>query len=215
MIMNTKSTNLIIGILTLLSFGIAAWAYPQLPGVIAGHWNAAGQVDGYMPKFWGLLLMPMIVAVLWLLFTVIPNIDPFKANFAAFRRQYNLLVLIIVFVMLIIDKLTLLWNFGYRFPFANAIDALFGLLFIGIGALMPSMKRNFFMGIRTPWTLASEKVWDETHRRGGKVFLVAGVVALLSAFLPAETGTFIAVGTLIVAGVWTVIDSYLIYRRLN
>lgn len=213
--MNTKVTNLIIGILVLLSFGVAMWAYPQLPSLIAGHWNAAGQVDGYMPKFWGLFLMPMILAGLWLLFSVVPAIDPFKGNVVKFRREYNLLVLIIVLILVIIGKLTILWNLGYRFPFVNIIDALFGLMSLGIGALLPRTKRNFFMGIRTPWTLASDQVWDETHRRAGKLFIVAGVVALVSAVLPSQISIWLATGPLIIAALWSVIDSYLIYRRLK
>lgn len=206
---------MLIGLLVALSFGMAAWAYPQLPAMIASHWNIMGQVDGYMSKFWGLFLLPFILAGLWLLLTAIPRIDPMKANLATFRPYYNLMVLLIIVILAIIDKLLLLWNLGTHLPISNIIDALLGIMAIGLGVLLPYTKRNFFMGIRTPWTLASDQVWNETHRRAGKVFLVAGVVALVSSLLPVVAATSTAIGTLLLAVAWTVVDSYYIYRRLS
>lgn len=211
--MSTKLTNIIIGFLLVLSLGVAAWVYPQLPVMIASHWNAAGVVDGYANKFWGLLLVPLILAIVWLVSVLLPLVDPLRANVLQFRPIYNLFILLIVLVLTIIDKLTVLWNLGYRFPFAQAMVLLLGVLSLGIGALLPRIKRNYFMGIRTPWTLSSDVVWDETHKHGGKLFLAAGVLGVLGVLLPVPIATWVAIGSIILAAVLSIIDSFLIYRK--
>lgn len=210
--MNTKTTNVIIGILVFLSFGMAVWAYPQLPATIASHWNIIGQVDGYMDKFWGLLLFPLILAGLWLLSAVIPMIDPMKGNLAQFRSYYNLLFLTIIGVLAIMDKLLLLWQFGNRFPIVNMFDGLLGILILGLGLLLPKTKRNFFMGIRTPWTLSSDKIWDETHRWAGKLFFVAGICSIGSSLFPSAIASWVTLTAIGIASVGSVVDSYRRFR---
>ena len=159
-----KKNNLTILVIILLSFIIGIYLYPQMPEKVASHWNARGQVDSYMSKFWGLFLMPLILAGLFPLFLLIPQIDPLKENIKKFRK------------------------------------------------LMKNAKRNWFIGIRTPWTLSSDRVWDKTHKIGGKLFKVAGLIALIGFFF-LKHAIFFMIIPAILFSVYTIIYSYVEYQK--
>src|SRR5690606_20436666 len=118
----------------------------QLPDPMASHWNANDQVDGYMPKFWGVFMMPLMVLGMYVLFLVIPGIDPLKANIAQFRGAFNLFIVLISVFMLYIHGLTLAWSLGYQdFKMSAAMLPFMGVLFIFIGYMLRQAKRNFFI----------------------------------------------------------------------
>ncbi len=178
--MSTRTTTIIV--LLMLVAGIVAGLllWNRLPDQMASHWDINDQVNGYMPKTWGVFLMPLIALGMFLLFLVIPNIDPLKANIARFRETFNLFVALIVAFMLYIYALTLTWNLGYtNFKMSTSMLPAMGLLFIFVGFMLRKAKRNFFIGIRTPWTLSSDTVWDKTHQLGSILFMVSGVLALI------------------------------------
>jgi uncharacterized membrane protein len=155
--MSTRTT-IIISLIVILAATVASAAiYPRLPEMAASHWNTAGQVDGYMPRFWAAFLMPLVSIGLLLLFLVIPAIDPLKANIAKFRTYYNAFIALIIVFMLFIHAITLAWNLGYdQFNIGNAIIPAVGVILIFAGVIMMKAKRNFFIGIRTPWTLSDD-----------------------------------------------------------
>ena len=111
--MSTRTTIIVGSIMIVLAtlVGLALW--DRLPDPMASHWDANDQVNGYMSKFWGVFLMPLMTAGLFLLFLAIPNIDPLKANIAQFREAFNLFIVLFVGFMVYIYFLTLLWNLGY------------------------------------------------------------------------------------------------------
>ncbi|MDD4983419.1 MAG: SdpI family protein [Candidatus ainarchaeum sp.] len=204
--------KIILFILVLLTFVVGIVIYPYMPGTVASHWNAAGEVDGHMSKFWGVFLMPIICLVCILLFIFIPKMDPLKKNFKAFEKEFNLFILVIFLFFFYIYLLTIFWNLGYDLNIGKYITPAFGILFIFVGLLLRKAKRNYFVGIRTPWTLANDKVWDKTHQLGFKLFVIIGVVCFLGIFFPEYT-FYIFIGlVLLVTGV-LFLYSYLIYRR--
>jgi uncharacterized membrane protein len=137
--------------------GLLLWN--RLPDSMASHWNVNDQVDGYMSRFWGVFLLPLITLGMLALFLVIPAIDPLKANIAQFRDAFNLFIVLMVAFMAYVYGLTLAWNLGYTgFKMSGAMLPALGLLFIFIGFMLRQAKRNFFIGIRTPWTLSSDRV---------------------------------------------------------
>lgn len=212
--MNTRTTIMIglilIAVATLV--GVALWN--QLPDPMASHWDANDQVNGYMSKFWGVFLMPLLTTGLFLFFLAIPNIDPLKANIAQFRDVFNLFIVLFVGFMVYIYFLTLLWNLGYTgFNMSEAMLPALGILFFFVGYLMRKAKRNFFIGFRTPWTLSSDKVWDETHRLGSVLFMISGVLAFLGSFLGAMTAFWFIFVPLMVSTVIIMIYSYVLYQR--
>ena len=212
--MSTKISVTISFILIAIALVVGVVLYAQLPDPMPSHWNAAGQVDGYMPKFWGIFLLPLVTVGIMLLLLAIPQIDPLKANIDQFRGLFNAFIVVFVAYMLYVYALTLAAALGYQFNMTVMLLPAMGLLFIGIGYMMKSAKRNFFIGIRTPWTLASDKVWDETHKLGAKTFMLGGVLTFLSAFL-GENGIWLMLAGLMVAAFVPVIYSYILWKREN
>jgi len=180
--MKTKTTLIINLTILVISLVTAALFWNALPEVMASHWNINDQVDGTMSKFWGVFLLPMVLAGMLLLFFLVPLIDPLKQNIESFRSTFNLFITLINGFMVYIYGLTIAWNLGARFNMSEMIMPGIGLIFIGSGYLISKAKRNYFIGIRTPWTLANDLVWDKTHAIGGKLFIATGVLLLLSMF---------------------------------
>ncbi len=212
--MSNKTTAIISLSLIAIALLVGVFLYNRLPDPMPAHWNAAGEIDGYMSKFWGIFLVPIMTVVLVLLFLVIPHIDPLKANIAKFRGVFNWFIVGFVVYMLYIYALTLAAALGYPFNMTYMLLPMVGLLFIGVGYMTSRAKRNFFIGIRTPWTLSSETVWDETHKLGSKMFMVAGVVTFLSAFL-GESGIWLMMIAMLAAALIPIVYSYILWRREN
>jgi len=206
-----KSEIIIIGIV-LISFAIGIYVFPEMPQKIASHWNARGEVNGYMSKFWGIFLMPIISVGLFLLFVIIPRIDPYKSNIEKFRKYYDNFILLIILFLFYIYLLTIFWNMNYRFNMITLLSPAFAILFYYSGVLIENAKMNYFIGIRTPWTLSSEKVWDKTHKIGGKLFKIAGIIAILGILFQSYAIFFILVPMLLSA-IYSVIFSYIEYQK--
>jgi len=206
-----KSEIIVLGII-LLSFAIGICFYPQMPDRMASHWNAQGQVDGYLSKFWGLFLMPIISVGLLFLFILIPKIDPLKENIEKFRRYFDGFIVLVIAFLSYIYLLTVFWNIGIRFNMGQFMIPAIGILFYCCGLLMENAKRNWFIGLKTPWTLSSDEVWDKTHRIGGKLFKIAGVIAFLGIFLPKYAIFFMIVPAISIS-IYLVVYSYLEYKK--
>ena len=212
--MKTRLTTVIVLLLILAATTAGLSLWNRLPDQVASHWNINDQVDGYMSRFWGVFLMPLITLGMFLLFLVIPNIDPHRANIAQFRDAFNLFIVLIVGFMLYVHTLTLLWNLGYtNFGVGKAMMPALGVLFIFIGYMLRKARRNFFIGIRTPWTLSSDRVWDETHRIGAILFTISGIIALLGSFLGGPTSFVMLIVPVLGSTLFLVIYSYVLYRR--
>jgi len=211
--MTTKTTSIIA--LTMISLALLAGAalWNQLPDPMASHWNASGEVDGYMSKFWGVFLLPLITLGMFVLFMIVPNIDPLKANIAQFRETFNLFIVLIIAFMLYIYGLTLAWSLGYQdFNMSTAMLPFMGVLFIAIGFMLRKAKRNFFIGIRTPWTLSSDFVWDKTHQLGSILFMASGAFTIIGGFFGGMTAFWLMFVPLIGSSLFLVIYSYILYR---
>ena len=138
-----KKTNILLAVIVLLSFAVSLYVYPQAPDELASHWNASGEVDGYMEKIWGLFLMPIVGVAMLLLFLVIPRIDPLKRNIEEFRKYYDGFIIIMMLFLFYIHLLTILWNLDVVFNMTQAIAPAFGILFFYCGILIENSKRNW------------------------------------------------------------------------
>lgn len=199
-------------LIILISFVISAYFYPKMPERMASHWNVQGNVDGHMSKFWGLFLMPFVSSGLFLLFLIIPKIDPLKQNIVKFRKYFDAFVVLIIVFLFYLYLLTILWNLGFTFSIIYALVPAFSILFFYVGVLIENAKRNWFIGIRTPWTLSSDKVWDKTHKLGGKLFKISGIIALLGIIFVRYAFYFVISPAIIVA-LYTIVYSYFEYRK--
>ena len=212
--MTTKLTTIIVLILIIGITVAGTLLWNQLPDPMASHWNENDQVDGYMSKFWGVYMMPLVTIGLFLLFLLIPNIDPLKANIAQFRGTFNLFITFIIAFMVYVHVLTLRWNLGYTdLGIGQAMLPAMGLLFIVIGSMLRKAKRNWFIGIRTPWTLSSDSVWDEIHRLGGILFMISGVIAVIGGFFGGMVAFWSIMIPIFGTSIFLMVYSYVLYQR--
>lgn len=211
--MSTRTTSILVMFMIMLAIvaGMVLWA--QLPEQMASHWDANDQVNGYMPKVWGVWMMPLVTLGMLALFLTIPNIDPLKANIEQFRGVFNLFILFISAFMLYMHGLTLAWNIGFQFRMSSAMLPFMGILFIFMGYLLKQAKRNFFIGIRTPWTLSSDTVWDKTHQLGSVLFIASGVLSIAGSFFGGMTALWLTLFPLLGSTLILVLYSYVLYQR--
>lgn len=211
--MSTKTSIILSAVLILIVILAGVFLWSRLPDPMASHWNEADQVDGYMGKFWGAFLLPVMMIGLTLLFLAIPSIDPLKKNIADFRGWFNVFIVLFNLFMAFVHGLTLAWNLGHTgIRMSVAMVPAMGLLFILIGLMIRKAKRNYFIGIRTPWTLANDVVWEKTHRLGSKLFIAAGILTLLSLLFPDKAFVILMVSVL-GASLIAVVYSYLVFRQ--
>lgn len=212
--MNTRTTTIAVLIMVIAATIVGITFWNQLPDQMASHWGPNDEVNGYMSKFWGVFLMPLVTLGMMALFLVIPNIDPLKANIARFRDVFNLFITLMVAFMIYIHILTLRWNLGYtNFGMSKAMLPAIGILFFFVGYMLRKAKRNFFIGIRTPWTLSSDRVWDETHRLGSVLFMISGVFAFIGSLFGGKTAFWFLFVPLIGSTLITLVYSYLLYEK--
>lgn len=159
-------------------------SYPYLPEEVPIHWNASGEPDNYASKAFALFFMPAVMLFVYLLISIVQIIDPRRKNIQKFGKNVDIINYIIMFVLLIVHGMTILYGLGREINMSVVAPGITGILFIVIGNYMPRFKLNYFIGIRTPWTLANEKVWTRTHQLGGKIFVIGGLLLLLTALLP-------------------------------
>jgi immunity protein, SdpI family len=210
--MSTKTTWIVLGILTAASLVMGLAVYGMLPDQVASHWNGQGEADGYSSALSGILLLPAIMIGTVVLIMFIPAIDPLKENIAAFREDYNGMVVAMAGFMTYLHILTLLFNLGVDFKMNSLLAPGMGGLFFWIGEMIGKARRNFFAGIRTPWTLSSDSVWQKTHERAAMGYKVAGALTLLAIPFPNLAMIFI-IGPIMAVSLYAVVYSYVEFER--
>ena len=201
-------------IIVAIMFAISAWAWLQLPAdaQIPVHWGVSGQPDRYGGKIEGLLLMPLIGLGLVALFAIIPRVEPRKSNIMRSQKAYGVVRLGVLLFLLGIHIVTVLSTLGYPIDINFMIGLGTGLLFIVMGNYLGKVRSNFMFGIRTPWTLTSDLAWNKTHRLGGWLFVLSGVLIILCAIVaPQWIVGAILLGALGTAGITTVY-SYRVWK---
>ena len=212
--MSTRTTTIVVLIMLMAATLAGLLLWNRLPDSMASHWNIHDQADGYMPKFWGVFMLPLITLGMILLFLVVPSIDPLKANIAQFREAFNLFIVLMAGFMIYLYGLTLAWNLGYNeFRMSGAMLPAIGLLLIFIGFMLRKAKRNFFIGIRTPWTLSSDHVWNETHRIGAVLFMISGALAFVGGFFGGATAFWMMFAPIIGSTLFLLVYSFMLYQR--
>ncbi len=193
-------------------FAATAWAWPRVPPEMPVHWNIAGEPDRYGGRAEALLLVPLLALGLYALFLALPRIDPLRANYAQFAGPYAVLRTAILAVMGVIQAVLIAAALGWQGNVGMVISAAVGLLFVVLGTLMHRFQPNWFVGIRTPWTLSSEKSWVQTHRLGGWVFITVGAaMAVLGLINPAWAFPVMLVG--LIGGITVIlVYSYRVWR---
>jgi uncharacterized membrane protein len=206
-----KDWYLFLLILVMFLSGIAL--YSRLPDQIPIHWNIEGEVDDYASRFWGVFMLPFTNLLVLLIFTFMPLLDPRKENYPKFSRSYRAIKAITVVFFAVLHFLVLAFALGYELDISRIVVVGAALLFIVMGNYLPKVKHNYFVGVRVPWTLASEKVWKKTHRFAGKLFVISGIIIFLSIFVSEIIRFWLIMICALVTSLASMVYSYLVYRQ--
>lgn len=196
-----------------LAAGVSVWAYSRLPAMVATHWNLQGRPDGYSSRFWAAAVMPLVTIGLTGLFNVLPKVDPKRDNYARFLDSYWLIANAVLAFTGLAHVLILANGLGYTVQVDRLVPVGVGLLFAFLGNYLTRVEPNWFIGVRTPWTLSSDAVWRKVHRTAGWLFVIAGVVIAAAAFAPRRTFASVFVAAVALAAGIPVVQSYILWKR--
>lgn len=211
--MKSVRTLIVSAVFVAIAVGATIWLYPRLPAQVPVHWDMSGQANRYAPRFWGAAMWPLLIFGLAVLTVALPAISPRRFEIKPFADIYGALMLVIQGVMLVIGMTALLVGAGFALPLSTIVPLAVGVLLMVLGNYMGKLRKNFFIGIRTPWTLASDAVWERTHRLAGWVFVLAGVAMVIATLAHAMPGW----GLLVIVAVLLIpyVYSFFVYRALE
>ena len=200
-------------VIAALAVAIAMWAYPSLPPTVATHWDLKGTPDGFSSRLMAVSIGPLVIIGIMLVFNVLPKFDPRRENYARFLSSYWLFANAVIVFMLIIHAAVIATGLGYSVRIDRLMPLLIGLLLVVIGNYLTRVEPNWFIGIRTPWTLSSDTVWRKTHRTGGWLMVLGGLALASGAFLPGAVLLPLFIVTIVVVAVIPIVQSYVLWKK--
>ncbi len=209
------SIDLLIWAIIAIQVIVAVYGFAVLPDTVPIHWGLYGQADGYGPKWMGTFLYPLMSTGIYVLIRVLMAAGPRlgEREHVAANLQVGKLILVgIMLLLLIVQLSTIAQALSVGFNMTMVIMLALSVLFIFLGNYLGKVRRNFWMGIRTPWTLASSVVWERTHRLGGWLFVAAGLIGIPCSFIPSLRLWGILV-PIIAVSVFLYAYSYICYQR--
>lgn len=208
-----KHENLKLWIIFAVTLLIALFSYSYLPKQIPIHFDASGNVDNYGDRLF-IFLEPLVILAMIIVAEVARNVDPKKDSYNKFNKQYYLIFFLVSLLMLGIELYTIAFSLNIEIININIILPIaLGLLFTIIGNSMPKFKQNFYAGIRTSWTISDEEVWFKTHRLGGKIWFLGGLLIMVTAILPDNFKNIILLTTIMGLALIPIVYSYVIYKK--
>lgn len=163
---------------------IGAYLYPQLPELVPSHWGINGEVDGWSGRLFAVIFFPALTLGVYLLMSFLPMMDPRKTNIESFAQWYFGFKVLMVAFFCALYLLTLYAGLGNDINIGRFVSLGLAVIFAATGWFLPKIKKNYMIGIRLPWTLHSEVVWDKTHKFGGRLFVTLAAVIAIASFLP-------------------------------
>ncbi|MCK5156398.1 MAG: SdpI family protein [Spirochaetales bacterium] len=195
--------------------------YSRMPDQVPMHWNFSGQVDSWRPRYF-IFFTALLPALFVVLLRVLPGIDPKSESYKKHGKAYGIVALVVILFLLGMHWVIILYSLGVPVKIDVIIRVLIGILFITIGNYLPQAKQNYTFGIKTPWTLDNEEVWNRSHRFGGFAFVISGVITIFSVVLSLFWDAFnikisfwVVILSCVGAAVITTVYSYLVYRKIS
>lgn len=212
---NAKKSPIWSLLIMAIPFIYLAMVWPTLPETVPTHFNVRGEADGFGSKNTLLWLPLLLMLPTFLIMEFAPKIDP-KQKLGKMGLNYQKFKIVLLVFLAALSLLIIHLAASDGKPQVNLIYAIIGLFFMAIGNYFPTLKPNYFIGIRTPWTLESETVWRNTHRVGGKVFMMGGLmVAIVSLYVNNEMAFGILLGFSTIVTIWLLFYSYQEFKRLE
>ena len=200
-------------VIVIIGVAISIWAYPQLPPTVATHWNFRGQPDGFSSRLLAVSIMPLVTLAITGVFNVLPRLDPRHENYSKFLGTYWIFANAVIVFMLVAHALVIATGLGYSVRIDRLMPIGIGVLFIVLGNYLTRVEPNWFVGIRTPWTLSSDTVWRKTHRTGGWLMVIGGFIVMACAFLPYGAFLPLLISALLLVAVVPIVQSYVLWKR--
>ncbi len=207
---------LVTAAVVVAALAVSAWAWPQIPdgAQVPIHWGINGQADGFAPKPVGLLLLPGLIAGIGAVFVVLPAIEPRREHLRRSGPAYRTVAVSSILLLGAVHVAAVMAATGRTVDIARIAALAVGALFVAIGNVLPKLRSTFLVGIRTPWTLTSERSWTRTHRLGGRLMALLGL-SILALTAVGLRGVMLAVllgvgAAVLVAGL--TVYSYLVWR---
>ena len=208
MIKKNKAALIVTSIVILIPILIGLLLWDRLPEQVPTHWGIDGEVDGWSNKAVAVFIFPCILLAIHWLCVIVSSIDPHSKNYH--RKMITLVLWICPAISLLIGSLIYAKVLGYDLDVEIVMPLLVGLMFMIVGNLLPKCRQSYTMGIKLPWTLNNEENWNKTHRFGGKVWVIGGVIIMATAFV----GSFwLLIGTMVVMVAAPTLYSYLHYAK--
>lgn len=204
-----------VGVLVLMLLA-SLWVDQQLPvdTQVPMHWNIKGEIDRYGSKVEGLYMLPGLTAVMILIFALVPLIEPRRRHLQLSLKAYKIIIAAIIIFMAVIHGLILWSTIGKQLDIGRSVNLGIGILFVLLGNYLGKVRSNFFMGVRSPWTLSSELSWTKTHRLAGWLFVLLGLLILLNAaFWEPKRAFVIMIGGVIICALVPYVYSYFIWKK--
>jgi uncharacterized membrane protein len=216
-IKSTMKNDWVIIALITLTFVVCLYFYPSLPDKMPIHWNSKGEIDGYSGRLIGTFGIPLMNLVFYFLFIFLPYLDPKKENYVKFAGAYKLIRYSFHILFICIQASILMVALGHAVNVGMFVGVAVSLLFIVIGNVMGKFKHNYFVGIKTPWTLANEEVWTKTHRMAAPLWVVGGIILGVFAVILDGKSSFSIVVLIVVSMISIVpmVYSFVIFKQLN
>jgi uncharacterized membrane protein len=194
-------------------FALAWMSWSVVHERIPVHWGLDGAPDRWGGRFEGLMVVPLVALVIYFVMLLVPRIDPGRANYASFAPAYNTVRMLVLLVLAVVQVFTLLQYRGRVTNMEVIGPLLAGIVFLVTGNVMGKLRPNWFVGIRTPWTLSSKESWMRTHRAGGWVFIASGIVMLIVALFRPQWFVAVLVGWMLPSTLGLVVYSYIVWKN--
>lgn len=201
-------------LMIIAAFAVSAYFYPMLPDKIPTHWNFKGEINGYSNKLSGALIMPIINLFMYVMFLFLPVLDPKKENYKLFESTYIYFRYLFHIFFICMHIMIIAAALGYMVNTGRLVMLGVSLLFMLMGNVMGRLKHNYFVGIKTPWTLANEEVWTRTHRLAAKLWTAGGLIGAVLAVLNFNLSWMFLI-ILILPSLIPLIYSYMIFSKLK
>ena len=186
--------------------------YPQLPERMPTHWSMSGEVNGWSSRLFGAWLVPVMMAVIWIVMRALPHIDPRRENYEKFRGLYETLIVLTLVFMLGVHIMILAKSVGSNIDVGRYALSAVGLFFVAIGFMLPKAHPNWFVGIRTPWTLTSDLSWERTHRIGGPLFIIAGALTTVTGLISPSLTVWVLLASMLPVTIFLFVYSYRVWK---
>jgi uncharacterized membrane protein len=200
-------------LILLCSVIISFWAYPMLPDLVVSHWDFYGKANGWSSREFHTIFFPGLLFAMYLFLSLMPKFDPQSERYAEFAGVYRIMRNFILFILFVIFVAATFANLGYPVNIGATVAGAVGLLMIVLGNYFGKLKRNYFIGIRTPWTLSSENVWNKTHHLGSRLFIIWGLGLICAPWLAPQVAMIILFGGIVLMLAWLMIYSYSLYKK--